>query len=278
MLIDLIYAVILGVIEGITEWLPISSTAHIIIVQELFKGLSIKTSFSEEFILMFDVVIQLGAIFAVIIIYFKKLYPFKFNDNEYSQKDKINIWFKVIIASIPLVIIGLAFDDIITKLFYNLLTISISLIFYGVVFIFLDKQHKNKMFEITDVKSIKSKKALAIGFFQTLALIPGTSRSGITIISSTMLGCDKKSATEFSFFLSIPVMIGASFYKIIKYTLQYTLLFKEIIILIIAMLTALLISLFVVKKLLNFLKKYSFKVFGFYRIALGLIILIMYFL
>ena len=276
MVIDIIYAVILGVIEGITEWLPISSTAHIIIAQKLLDSLSIKPSFSEEFMLMFDVVVQLGAIFAVIIIYFKKLYPFKYNDDEYSKKDKINIWIKVVIACIPLVIIGLLLDDIITTLFYNLLTISISLIFYGIVFIILEKQNKN--YQITDVKLIGRKKALTIGVFQTLAIIPGTSRSGITIISSRMLGCDKRSATEFSFFLSIPVMIGASFYKVIKYILRYRLLLNELIILTIAMLIALLVSLIVIKKLLKFIKKYSFKLFGYYRIVLGIIILIIYFL
>ena len=275
---DLIYAVILGIIEGITEWLPISSTAHIIIVQNILEAFEIKTSFSEEFMLMFDVVIQLGAIFAVIIYYYKKLYPFKYNDGMYDKKDKINIWIKVIVACIPLVLIGFIFDDIVTKFFYNLLTIGITLIFYGLIFIILENYNKNRKYEITDVKNLNRKKALAIGFFQSLAIIPGTSRSGITIISGSLLGCDRKSATEFSFFLSIPVMIGASGYKFIKYLLKYTILVNEVIILLIAMLTAMAVSLFVIKKLLKFVEKYSFKVFGFYRVFLGIIILIMYFL
>ena len=275
---DLIYAVILGVIEGITEWLPISSTAHIIIAQKILEALQIKTSFTEEFMIMFDVVIQLGAIFAVVITYYKKLYPFKYNNEIYGKKDKINIWIKVIIACIPLVVIGFIFDDIVTKIFYNLLTIGITLIFYGFVFIILENRNKIKKYEITDVKRLNRKKALAIGFFQTLAIIPGTSRSGITIISGSMFGCNRKSATEFSFFLSIPVMIGASGYKFIKYLLKYTILFNEVIILLIAMLTAMIVSLFVIKKLLSFIEKYSFKVFGFYRVFLGIIILIMYFL
>ena len=275
---DLIYAVILGVIEGITEWLPISSTAHIIIAQKILEALQIKTSFTEEFMIMFDVVIQLGAIFAVVITYYKKQYPFKYNNEIYGKKDKINIWIKVIIACIPLVVIGFIFDDIVTKIFYNLLTIGITLIFYGFLFIILENRNKIKKYEITDVKRLNRKKALAIGFFQTLAIIPGTSRSGITIISGSMFGCNRKSATEFSFFLSIPVMIGASGYKFIKYLLKYTILFNEVIILLIAMLTAMIVSLFVIKKLLSFIEKYSFKVFGFYRVFLGIIILIMYFL
>ena len=204
MLTDLIYAVLLGFIEGITEWLPISSTAHMIVVQKIFEMYHIKTSFTEEFMLMFDVVVQLGAIFAVIIIYFKTLYPFKYNNLDYNQKDKIEIWIKVFIACIPLVIIGFLFDDIVTLLFYNLLTISITLIFYGLIFILLEKYKKQK-YEITDIRKLNRKKALVIGFFQTLAIIPGTSRSGITIISGSLVGCDRKSATEFSFFLSIPV-------------------------------------------------------------------------
>ena len=178
MIIDLIYAVILGVIEGITEWLPISSTAHIIIVEKMFYASSTPPSFSEEFLLMFDVLVQLGAIIAVIIIYFKKLYPFKYNDKEYSMKDKLTIWGKVFLSCLPIILVALLFDDVITKYLYNLTTIALMLIIYGVIFILVDM---NKKFKRTNIKEISVKKSIVIGLVQVLALVPGTSRSGVTI-------------------------------------------------------------------------------------------------
>lgn len=274
MIIDLIYAVVIGIVEGITEWLPISSTAHLILVQEWFYGQNTPPTFTTEFLLMFDVLIQLGAIIAVVIIYFKKLYPFNYNDGEYNKKDKINIWFKVCISCIPIIILGLLLDDIITKHFYNLTTIAVALIVYGVVFLFVEKYNEKNKYIVTDVRELSIKKALAIGFVQVLAIIPGTSRSGITIILATMLGCNRKSAMEYSFFLSIPIMFGASIYKLIKYLVNYKFLLNEIIILLVAMLTAMLVSLVVIKKLLSFIKEHSFKTFGIYRIVLGIIIFI----
>lgn len=275
MIIDIIYAITLGIIEGITEWLPISSTAHILIVEKLFYGFKTPPSFSAEFLLMFDVLIQLGAIFAVVIIYFKKLYPFKYNDDEYSQKDKLNIWLKVILSTIPVVIIGFFFDDLITKNFYNLPIIAITLIFYGIIFIIIENKRKNH--DIIDVKNITHKKAISIGLFQVLALIPGTSRSGITIIGGSLIGCDRKSSAEYSFYLSVPIMFGASIYKLLKYAFNFKIVLKEVIILVIAMLVAMLVSLIIIKKLLNYIKNHSFKVFGIYRILIGILILVIYF-
>lgn len=278
MILDLLYALILGIVEGITEWLPISSTAHLIITQKVLEPLLKKdTIFTPSFLELSDVVIQLGAILAVVIIYFKKLYPFKYNDKEYNQKEKLNIWLKVIISCIPIIIVGLLLDDIVVNLFYNLFTISITLIVYGIIFIIVENNNKNKLLAINDVNKISIKKALFLGFFQVLAIIPGTSRSGVTIIGASILGCDRKSATEYSFFLSIPIMFGASLLKFTKYLLLYSLQVREIIILIIMMIVALLVSMVVIKKLLDFIKKFSFKLFGVYRIILGIVILIVWF-
>ena len=276
MVIDIIYAFVLGIVEGITEWLPISSTAHIILIEKLFYSSKTPPSFSAEFLLMFDVLVQLGAIFAVIIIYFKKLYPFKYNDNEYTKKDKLSIWWKVILSTIPVAVVGFFFDDWITLKFYNLKTIAIALIFYGIIFILIENKKKN--YSIINVKSITGKHAISIGIFQILALIPGTSRSGITIIGGSFIGCDRKSSTEYSFYLSIPIMFGASIYKLLKYVFTFKIIAKEVIILMIAMLVAMLVSLIIIKKLLNYIKKHSFKVFGIYRILIGIIILIICFL
>ena len=276
LIIDLIYAIVLGIVEGITEWLPISSTAHIIIVEKLFYSSNTPPSFNSEFLLLFDVLVQLGAIFAVIIIYFKKLYPFKYNENDYSQKEKFSIWFKIGISCIPVVIIGFLFDDFITEKFYNLPTIAITLVFYGIVFIFIENKIKNT--RINSVKHIKKREALVIGGYQILSLIPGTSRSGITIIGGQLVGCSKTISAEYSFFLSVPIMLGASIYKLSKYFLHFKIETKEVIILLIGMLVAMLVSLAVIKKLLLFIKKHGFKVFGIYRIILGIVILILWFL
>lgn len=274
LIIDLIYAVILGIVEGITEWLPISSTAHIIIIEKLFYASKTPPSFSNEFLLMFDVVIQLGAIFAVVIIYFKKLYPFKYNDNEYDQKEKITIWLKVIISCIPVVIIGLLLDDFITSYFYNLFVIAITLILYGILFIVVE--NKNKKAHIKSIKNVGIKDAGIIGCAQVLSLIPGTSRSGVTILSGMLLGFDRTSSAEYSFYLSVPIMFGASIYKLIKYVFNFKIMMKEVIILVIGMIVAMLISLIVIKNLLNYIKKHGFKVFGIYRIILGIVILVIW--
>ena len=274
MLIDIIYAIVIGIIEGITEWLPVSSTAHIIMVEKVFYSFKTPPSFSAEFLLMFDVLVQLGAIFAVVIIYFNKLFPFKVNSKEYDNNDSLKLWKNVILSTIPVVVIGFLFDDWITQKFYNIPTIGVMLIIYGIIFIFIENKKRNC--NIINVKSITYKKAISIGLFQVLALIPGTSRSGITIIGGSVLGCDRKSSTEYSFYLSVPIMLGASIYKLLKYAFTFKIIAKEVIILMIAMLVAMLVSLIIIKKLLNYIQKHSFKVFGIYRIILGIIIIVIY--
>ena len=274
MIIDLIYAIILGVLEGITEWLPISSTAHIILIEKLFYASNNPPSFSEDFLLMFDVVVQLGAILAVIVIYFKKLYPFKYESDGYNKKEKINIWIKIFISCLPVVIIGLIFDEIITSYFYTPLTIAIMLILYGVVFIFVENNKILK--ERKHITNITKKDAFIIGGVQVLSLIPGTSRSGVTTIGGLLLGYDRNSSAEYSFFLSVPIMFAAAIYKLIKYAFNFKIFTKEVIILVTAMLVAMLTSLIVIKKLVNYIKNHGFKVFGIYRIILGVFILIMW--
>ena len=277
MIIDLLCAVVLGIVEGVTEWLPISSTAHLILVLDWFDGvLNTNTIFTEDFKLMFDVVIQLGAIIAVSIIYFKKLYPFKYNDEEYSKKDKMNLWIKVFISCIPIVVLGVLLDDIVTTYFYNILTISLMLIIYGILFIIVENYNKKREKELIELEELKPKNALAIGFIQVLAIIPGTSRSGVTIIFGSLLGVKRKASMEYSFFLSIPIMYAASVYKMGKHLIGFGINLKELIILLIGMIVALLVSLIIIKKMLEFIKKYSFKVFGIYRICLGIILLIIY--
>jgi undecaprenyl-diphosphatase len=218
--------------------------------------------------------IQLGAIFAVVIIYFKKLYPFKYNDNEYDQKEKITIWLKVIISCIPVVIIGLLLDDFITSYFYNLFVIAITLILYGILFIVVENKKKKNY--IKSIKNVGVKDAGIIGCAQVLSLIPGTSRSGVTILSGMLLGFDRTSSAEYSFYLSVPIMFGASIYKLIKYVFNFKIMMKEVIILVIGMIVAMLISLIVIKNLLNYIKKHGFKVFGIYRIILGIVILVIW--
>ena len=262
---EIIKVLILGLIEGITEWLPISSTGHMILANEF-----IKLNVSKEFMEMFLVVIQLGAILAVVFLYFKKLNPFKKDEKE--RKDTINLWIKVLIGCIPAGIIGILFDDTIDKYFYNSLTVSITLIIYGILFIVVENYGKNKKTTINDLKEITPKLALYIGFFQLLALIPGTSRSGATILGGLLMGMDRSVAAEYTFFLAIPVMAGASFLKIIKFGFSFTSF--ELFVLLVGMLSAFIVSLLTIKYLLKYIKKHDFKAFGWYRIALGIIIIL----
>lgn len=262
---EIIKVLILGLIEGITEWLPISSTGHMILANEF-----IKLNVSKEFMEMFLVVIQLGAILAVVFLYFKKLNPFKKDEKE--RKYTINLWIKVLIGCIPAGIIGILFDDTIDKYFYNSLTVSITLIIYGILFIVVENYRKNKKTTINDLKEITPKLALYIGFFQLLALIPGTSRSGATILGGLLMGMDRSVAAEYTFFLAIPVMAGASFLKIIKFGFSFTSF--ELLVLLVGMLSAFIVSLLTIKYLLKYIKKHDFKAFGWYRIALGIIIIL----
>lgn len=268
--IELLKVIFFGIVEGITEWLPISSTGHLILLDEF-----IKLNASETFMEMFRVVIQLGAILAVIVLYFNKLNPFSVKKNQEERKNTWSLWFKVLIACIPAGIIGVLFDDKIDSLFYNYITVAIMLIVYGILFIVLEKKNKNNECKYQNLNDISLKLAAIIGVFQVLSLIPGTSRSGATIIGAIMFGASRTVAAEFTFFLAIPVMFGASLLKILKFGLVFTT--SEIVILFVGMLVAFLVSIFVIKFLINYIKKNDFKVFGWYRIILGIIVLL-YFL
>lgn len=265
--IEIFKAIILGIVQGITEWLPVSSTGHMILVDEF-----IKLNFSETFISTFLVVIQFGSILAVLLIFFNKLNPFAKSKTDIEKKDTIDLWLKVIIAVIPSGVIGVLFDDKIEELFFNPTTVAITLIIYGIIFIIIE--NRNKKPAISSFAELSYKTALFIGMFQILALIPGTSRSGSTIIGAVILGTSRYVATEFSFFLAIPTMLGASALKLLKAGFAFTSF--EWIILLTGSVVAFVVSVFVIKFLLNYIRKHDFKVFGYYRIALG-ILLILYF-
>ncbi len=268
-MIDIIKAIIIGIIEGITEWLPVSSTGHIFLANEF-----IKLNASEQFLEMFDVVIQLGAIFAVVLLYFKKLWPFTTKKNGFIKKDSFSMWFKVLVAVIPAIVIGLPFDDLLQKYFYNYQSITAVLIIYGILFIIVERINRHRTPKICDIDSLDYKTALLIGAFQVLALIPGTSRSGATILGAILLGLNRSTAAEFSFFLSVPVMFGASLLKIVKFGFDFS--STEIAILLAGMISAFLTSVLFIKLLMNYIKKRDFTVFGYYRIAIGIVLFIVF--
>lgn len=267
--LELLKAVFLGIIQGITEWLPISSTGHMILANEI-----INLSVTAEFMEMFEVVIQLGSILAVVVLFFHKLNPFSPKKSSEEKRDTFSLWGKVIIGIIPAGVIGLLFDKQINSLFYNSLTIAITLIIYGVLFILVENRNKKLQPKVDSVKQISWQLALAIGCAQVLALIPGTSRSGATIIGAMLFGLSRTAAAEFSFFLAVPVMFGASALKLLKFGFDFT--GMELAILLIGCVTAFLVSLAAIRFLMNFIKKHDFKPFGYYRIALGIIILIVF--
>ncbi len=278
----LMLAILFGIVEAITEWLPVSSTGHLIILEDIFPvtksfervGFE---NFGSDFWSMFLVVIQFGAIIAVIIYFFNKLWPFSKNKSKEEKKDVWNTWLKTLIACVPAAIIGLLFDDQIDQYFFNKLTVSITLIIYGILFIILEIYNKNRTLSIDSVKKMTIKNAIIIGCIQLLALIPGTSRSGVTILGAMLIGCSRETSAEFSFFLSIPVMVGASLLKIVKFFLTYHYLtFEETSFLLVGIVSSFIFSLFVVKWLMNFVKKHDFKIFGYYRIALGIVVLILF--
>lgn len=274
MIIEAIKAIFLGIVEGITEWLPISSTGHMILVDE-FLQLNISPEFKE----MFFVVIQLGAILAVVFLYFNKLNPFASSKTETEKKDTWVLWGKVLVACVPAAIIGLLFDDILDAVFYNPWTVAIMLIVYGVLFIVVENRNKDRAPKITSLSQVDYKTALLIGVFQILALIPGTSRSGATILGGILIGTSRYIATEFTFFLGIPVMAGASLYKILKFVVEPTAAITsiEVVVLIVGTVVAFVVSIIAIKFLMGYIKKHDFKAFGWYRIILGIIVLL-YFL
>ncbi len=268
-IIEMIKVVVLGIVEGITEWLPISSTGHMILLDE-FLHLNITPAFKE----MFLVVIQLGAIMAVVILFFNKLNPFK--KDVVERKKTIKLWLMVLVGCIPAGIIGVLFNDWFDKNFYNSIVVAIALIVYGILFIIIENKNKNKIPKVKELKKINIKTALKIGLFQLLSLIPGTSRSGTTILGGLLVGMDRSTAAEYTFFLAIPIMFGASLLKLIKFGFAFT--SSELIILVVGMLTAFLVSILVIKLLMKYIKKNDFKIFGWYRIVLGIIVLLYFIL
>ncbi|MDF0480509.1 undecaprenyl-diphosphate phosphatase [Vagococcus sp. PNs007] len=266
---NLFKAVILGIVEGITEWLPISSTGHLILVDE-FLHLNASADFKE----MFNVVVQLGAIIAVIIIYFNRLNPLSFKKTKTERNEIWTLWWKVLIACVPAIIIGLPLDDWFEENFHKFLPIALMLIIYGILFIVVENWNKTRTAKITDFSQFTYKHAVIIGIFQVLALMPGTSRSGATIIGAMLIGCSRFVAAEFSFFLSIPVMVGASGLKLVKYFVKgNTFSFDEGMILLVGCVVAFVVSLFAIRFLLQFIKTNDFKPFGWYRIILGIILI-----
>lgn len=267
--IEIIKVIIIGIVEGITEWLPISSTGHMILVDEFMK-----LNMSDAFMEMFFVVIQLGAILAVVVLFLNKLLPFSFTSNRkiVLKNDIIILWTKIIVACIPAGIIGVLYNDKLDDLFYNYQTVSVTLIVYGILFIIIESFNENKKPTINSLQDVSYKIAFMIGIFQVLSLIPGTSRSGATILGAILIGTSRTVAAEFTFFLAIPVMFGASLIKILKFGLVFT--SSEIVILLTGMVVAYITSILAIKFLMGYIKKHDFRVFGWYRIALGIIVII----
>ena len=266
-ILEWLKVLLLGIVEGLTEWLPISSTGHMILVNEF-----IQLNVSKEFMEMFLVVIQLGAILAVVVLYFWKLWPFTPPSKGWIKKDTWSLWFKVIVAVLPAALIGIPFDDQIDALFYNYQTVAATLIIYGVLFIIIENRNRHRTPVITTFQELSYSTALLIGAFQVLSLIPGTSRSGATILGAMLLGTSRYIAAEFSFFLAIPVMFGASLLKLVKFGFNFT--GTEIAILLVGMLTAFVVSILAIKFLMSYTKKNDFKAFGCYRIVLGILVIL----
>ena len=268
-MIDILKAIVFGIVEGITEWLPISSTGHLILLKQLMP-----LKVSESFWNMFEVVIQLGAILAVVLIFWHKIFPFRKERGRWHTDMRIiNLWIKIIIACIPAAIIGLLFDDKINALFYNPTSVSIALIVFGVLFIVIENRNRRMRPRVTKLGQLTYQTAIIIGLFQVLAAVfPGTSRSGATIIGALLIGVSRTVAAEFTFFLAIPVMFGASLLKLVKFGFHFSGL--EIGILVVGMISAFIVSVIVIRFLMGYIKKHDFKVFGWYRIVLGIIVLL----
>lgn len=266
-MIEVLKAILFGVVEGITEWLPISSTGHMILLDEF-----VKLNVSKEFLDLFLVVIQLGAILAVVIIYWNKLIPLSTKHGLHISRRKCKMWVKIIVASIPAGVVGILWDDVFTKYFYNYQTVAIMLILVGVVFIIIERSNKNKIAKIDSIDDISYGQAFLIGVFQMIAAIfPGTSRSGSTIVGSLMLGISRTAAAEFTFFLAVPAMFGGSAIKILKYSGGFN--SAEVALLAIGMIVAFVLSIIAIKFLMSYIKKHDFKVFGWYRIILGIAVI-----
>lgn len=283
--IEILKVIFLGIVEGITEWLPISSTGHLILVEEF-----VKLDVSQEFWDMFMVVIQLGAIMAVVVLYWKDLWPFRNKKPKHENVtkvekaagllcrfvkiDKMIMWFKILVSCLPAIVIGLPFNDFIEEKFNNWFVVSVMLIVYGVMFLIVEDYNEKRQAKYNSISEITWKTALFIGIFQVLSLIPGTSRSGSTIIGGILVGASRTVAAEYTFFLAIPVMFGASLLKIVKFGLNFT--SWEVVILVIGMLVSFIVSVLAIKFLMGYIKKHNFKVFGWYRIALGIVVILFF--
>lgn len=265
--LEILKAVLFGIVQGITEWLPISSTGHMILLNEF-----VKLQVSEEFWQVFLVVIQFGSILAVVLLFWEKIFPFRFREKPVVQKDIFILWFKVLVACVPAAIVGLLFDDALDELFYNPMTVAIALIVFGIAFIVVETGNKRKKPRIKSLSQITYQTAAVIGLFQLIAAVfPGTSRSGATIVGALLIGVSRTAAAEFTFILAVPVMFGASLLKIVKFGFAFT--GPELVILLIGMIVAFIVSIIVIKFLMGYIRKHDFKVFGWYRIILGLLVI-----
>lgn len=276
-MLDILKAILFGIVEGITEWLPISSTGHLILLEEFVKFENV----SENFFSMFEVVIQLGAILAVVVLFIKQIWPFCRKGNGYKKSgplayvnmDIMTLWFKILVACIPAAVVGVLFDDQLDALFYHWYVVAAALIVFGVAFIVVENWNEGKQPKVTQLSQLTYKAALIIGVFQLIAAVfPGTSRSGATIVGALLIGISRPVAAEFTFFLAIPVMFGASLLKIVKFGFAFSTV--ELAALLVAMLVAFVVSVVVIKFLLSYIKKHDFKIFGWYRIILGILVIL----
>jgi len=268
-MIELLKAILFGIVEGITEWLPVSSTGHMIILDEF-----IKLDCTPEFLEMFLVVIQLGAILAVVLLFWNKIFPFQFRDKDKPviEMDKIMLWLKIVVACIPAAVVGILFDDVFEALFYHASCVALALIVFGVAFIIVERRNKGRRAKVRKLDDITFQTAFIIGIFQLIAAVfPGTSRSGATIVGALLIGVSRRVAAEFTFFLAIPVMFGASLLKLVKFGFSFTTM--EAGVLIIGMLVSFFVSVFVIRFLMDYIKRHDFQIFGWYRIVLGAVVI-----
>ena len=266
-IIEILKAILFGIVEGITEWLPVSSTGHMILLDEL-----VKLDVTDEFMSMFLVVIQLGAILAVVVLYFPQLWPFSTKERFFIKKDTFSMWFKILVACVPAAVVGILFEDELDRLFYNYWTVAFALIVFGVLFIIIEHQNKDVVPKVNSIAQITYPMAFCIGAFQLIAAVfPGTSRSGATILGAIMIGISRTVAAEFTLFLAVPVMLGASLLKILKFGLVFSA--SEVVLLLVGMVVAFVVSIVVIKLLLGYIRRHSFTVFGWYRIILGIVVL-----
>lgn len=278
-MIEIIKAIIYGIVEGITEWLPISSTGHLILLESLMPFQD-GAEVSEDFFGMFDVVIQLGAILAVVVLFWKQIWPFALTEQErrktrgsWLKKDIWVLWFKILVSCVPAAVIGILFDDVFDALFYNPVSVAIALIVFGIAFILVENWNRGRRYKIKRLSEITYQTALLIGVFQLIAAVfPGTSRSGATIVGALLIGVSRTVAAEYTFFLAIPVMFGASLLKVVKFGFDFT--SQELALLAVGTVVSFVVSLVVLRFLMGYIKKHNFKIFGWYRIVLGVVVLL----